>query len=1171
MIIESNCLLLLFLLLHNSSSLHVAIDGDEGNNTNCTQDLQLPCQSLKYVADTVSFTSNLTIEIKSPTLNLSGSIVFNEINGLTINGQGASITCVRGFGKDSNGSGIVFHNCHNIHLNSFTIEYCGLIYEHHMKVFLAALLCYNCRSNIELLQINLSNSDGTGIVLYDVKGFIAISGCSFSNNSMKPVGYQGTKDIRFNGGGLHVMNINGTLLMSDCIFVGNSATRVGGAIHFEFSLNSVIHMHFALCNFTGNRADRGGAISIVLNGDTNSSSTAGYHINIYSCNIIDNKAQFGGGVALEESYTGISHAASNTIRFHSCTFSSNKAKMSSAVDINGRNKKKSSFQISNTIISFGMNCYFRNNVAGVKVGGMGEYRGQSYKATVFVIDVQIYFMEHVSFINNTGTALYVVNGHVYFHTSFVSFTNNTGDLGGAIMLSDDSIIHLTNNSNLTFINNTAVVGGAIYCQSIVIIQYNGLCFIQNAGPTVSFQFTNNTATSKIGHDIFVSTLGPCVQQYSRDGSPESCFKDGKMGRFISITPHSVATAPLKLLETSIAPYPGLPYTMNITQEDEFGNIVTNLELFPISATLLHNHSSSMKINQAYSIANNYTILFNGEIGDSNNLSLQTTEYSAALNISVILRECPPGYIFQADTCHCSHSTSLYYYGILHCVEDKRAVIAEGLWAGYMEGKFVTANCARTLCGYYESKRNNKHVLPLDPSLLSDSVCAPHRAGTLCGSCTTSYTTFFHSPTYQCGESTLCQYGPLFYILSEIIPVTGIFLTILFFNINLTSGALYSFIFFAQIVVNHYGNTLYQSYSPPLMYIFSVVRMIYGIFDLDILEIDQFSFCLFENATIMDLMLVKYLTTLYALFLIIVTILILRFNVFYSCIKLCHKCGRRNIKGSIVNALTAFLVLCYFRCLVITLHILVPSYLMGVGAQILKMVPLYNGELSYMSGSHLKYVIPAVICLTVIILPPPIILLSEPLLVKVSGVLNIRRNAVTYTLHRLRMKLKPFLDSFQGSFKDSCRCFAGLFFLYRILLVLIPSMLVGGNGIVTDATKGALLFIILLLHSICRPFVKDTHNKIDSFLLIILLLINLVIITDYSFVGDSDYTNRLSVRVNTIAAFLLLFHVLIPLLYLLCYTCRCCLVKKKSSVQSLDDDDSLPARLLVSQNYNTFNN
>ena len=146
-----------------------------------------------------------------------------------------------------------------------------------------------------------------------------------------------------------------------------------------------------------------------------------------------------------------------------------------------------------------------------------------------------------------------------------------------------------------------------------------------------------------------------------------------------------------------------------------------------------------------------------------------------------------------------------------------------------------------------------------------------------------YTTYLHSPNYECGESTLCQYGPLFYILSEIIPVTGIFLTILFFNINLTSGALYSFIFYSQIVNNHYSDTLYQSYNGPLNYFLNAFKIFYGIiFDLDIFEINQLSFCLFKNATILDLMLIKYLTTLYALFLIIVTILVLRFYSFYCC-------------------------------------------------------------------------------------------------------------------------------------------------------------------------------------------------------------------------------------------------------------------------------------------------
>ena len=363
----------------------------------------------------------------------------------------------------------------------------------------------------------------------------------------------------------------------------------------------------------------------------------------------------------------------------------------------------------------------------------------------------------------------------------------------------------------------------------------------------------------------------------------------------------------------------------------------------------------MKIELIRSIANNYIVVFKGTVGDKATLLLQTTEYSARLFINITLYQCPPGYMFQSDTCHCNDN---YYYGILHCLEDNNAaVIDTGLWAGYIGEKFATADCVTSLCDYHnsDSTKHGDHILPLNYSLLNDHVCALDRNGVLCGSCITGYTTYLHSPSYHCGESTHCQYGPLIYIVSEIIPVTGIFLVILFFNINLTSGALYSFIFYSQIVNNHYGNAIYQSYNGPLIYLFHAFRIIYGIFDLEIFEIDQLSFCLFKDATIMDLMLIKYLTTLYALLLIIITILVLKFNSFHCCIKLCHKCGRRNIRGSIINALTAFLVLCYFHCLVITLHILVPSYVMGGNEIRLKTVPLYNGDMSYMSGYHLKYV------------------------------------------------------------------------------------------------------------------------------------------------------------------------------------------------------------------------
>ena len=1164
----------LFLLFQSVFSLHISINEDKGKDSSDCLKGQLPCQSMMHVADSFRLTSNLMIKIISSTLHLQGNVAFTGINGLTISGRWTNIKCN---GTGINGSGIVFNNCSNVKLNNFTVEYCGLLYKQKNYCGQQAILFYNCSKFIILLQVNLNYSNGTGLVMYNVEGIVSIGQCVFSNNKLI---FKDSNILRkflktcfgaVIGGGLRVIEkLRGYHLFSmhRCQFINNSASSTGGALYLTFNYRFLTIIHITNINFIGNTADiSGGAIGITVYRHGELSAHSQYHINFYSCNIIGNVAQFGGGVALEITHESIKNnkIQTNDIRFHLCKFINNKAKVSSAVDIHGNNQKI--YQSLHTIIIFQSNCQFRDNIAGIDLlHTHWHYKGKYFEATVFAIDVFVEFYDQALFYNNTGTPLYLTNSHLHFSSrSNVSFINNIGDQGGAILLDEEAAIDFYHGSRLHFSNNTAVIGGAIFIQSLVIVQYKAICFIQNdVTKAGTLLFMNNKASSGIGQDIFASTFQPCAQLYGSNMT--ALFTNGKMGtiNFSSSIQHAVSTAPAMMLlnETHLFPYPGLPYTISITLLDEFSNSVTNLQLFPISAVLLNKSSISIS-NLAHSIANNYTITFKGQVGENDTLLLETTEYSAAILVNVTLYQCPPGYIFHKNSCHCSHSNeNLYYYGILRCLEDYHAVIATGLWAGYIKEKFVTADCVVSLCIYHKEKYG-EHVLPLNYSLLNNYVCASHRTGALCGTCNTGYTTHLHSPNYQCGESTHCQYGPFLYIISEIIPITGIFLVILFFNINLTSGTSYSFIFYSQIISNHY--TLYQSYSGPLNYFFSTFKVFYGIFDLSIMEIDALSFCLFKNMTIMDLMMIKYLTTLYALFLIIATILILKFNSFYSCIKLCHKCGRRNIRGSVVNALTAFLVLCYFHCLVITLHILVPSYLMGVGGKTLKTVPLYSGDLLYMSNDHLKYVVPAIICLIIIIIPPPIILLSEPLLIQVSGALNIRRNIATYTLHKLRMKLKPFLDSFQGCFKDSCRCFAGFYFIYRILLVLIPVYWSEGT-FWNIMIKQTLLFLILLLHCLCAPFQKKIFNHLNSFVLIDLLMINMLQL-------------ELTIKYNSTVTIMVVFQLvlmLLPLLYLMAYFgqyCRRYFVQKKlhALIDSNAEDDEFPARLIpeLMESYNTF--
>ena len=1152
-----------FLLLQIVLSFHISIDGSEkGNDSNSCIQGYIPCQSLKYVAMKTSRLSNVTIEIIS-SLNLSDSAVFSGINGLTLSGN---IKCNQSFSDNFNGSGVVFNLCKNVILSNFFLESCGLYYKcklWHLFISIQAVL-FVCSNNITLMQATLHNNNGAGLTLYNSHGHIVIINCTFSSNIYygssnsfnvgNEVCSQVTKpDLDFrpfpvlNGGGLAIyydslLKVN--ISIKQCRFINNVASEEGGAFNVRFAKNNdiMIMIQVSNCIFFDNRAGlTGGAVSIKMPQE-NIKMT--YKYIFTDCNFTRNKAQIGGGfmIAVLITYYALESSATTTANFYNCTFNGNRAETSAAVEIY-------IYKFVKTLVEFHQ-CQFKNNI-------LSSSQSKIAKSVVSVVNVPVKFTESSSFSNNSGTALYLVNSKAIFvSNSFTEYFNNTSSgNGGAIFVSDDSMIEAHENSTLLFINNTAGIGGAIYT-----LQSTGrsVCFIILKVNT-NITFSNNNACSGLGHGIFISNLQLCLFFYQHTNFLKNLH-------FSFTRPGNISTGPWKIniSVTQIAPYPGVPYTLNIKQLDYFNNTLTDLQRFPISASLLNN--AVVKIDISYSIANNYTIVFKGGSGANDTLLLQTTdeynEYNATLLVNVSLNQCPPGYIFKNGTCHCSHSTNLYYYGILHCKEDNKAVITGGLWAGYLENinfEFVTADCVTSLCDYHNSTSNSygEHGLPLDYSLLNDHVCATHRTGVLCGKCIPDYTTYLHSPSYRCGKSTHCQYGPLFYIISEIIPVTGIFLVILFFNINLTSGALYSFIFYSQIVNN--TKSTYQTFNGILSYLFNAFEIVYGLFDLNIMEIDQLSFCLFKNANIMDLMLIKYLTTLYALFLIIVTILILRFNS-YPCIRLCHKCGRRNIRGSIVNGLTAFLILCYFHCLIITLRILIPSYVMGEGEKTLKTVPLYNGDLSYMSGGHLKYVIPAIICLIVIVLPPPIILLSEPLLVKVSGTLNMKRNAVTYTLHRLRMKLKPFLDSFQGCFKDNCRCFAGLFFLYRILLVLIPIYMPGSTSW-SIITKEIILFSILFFHCLFFPFEKKWHNHLKTFLLIDLLMINTFQLAPLT------YNNT---GIVTMAVFQLVLMSL-PLIYSMAcigYFFYSKYFVKKTEFSSIIDDDSLPHRLVT---YNTFSN
>ncbi len=1001
-----------------------------------------------------------------------------------------------------------------------------------------------------------------GINSVNIRGsYYKIMNCTFLRNKANPLQYHSTRKYwvhkSSHGGGMIIMLYSGSIgniiIVNNCSYEENEAHFGAGLYikcHSDCKNNLITFSHGTFVNNIattgGGGMDIGYTIpqhKILHKHLTKHDIPTNNSIHFNNCVIRNNKGIFGGGVAI---YTGtvlVFPKEKNTISFESCLFSNNRANGGAAVDINVANENDGFFFIT---VSYFKNCNFSHNTAGTSSNG--TYSKITQSGAFFTSKVFAYFSGDIRFTNNIGTALYVSSTTISFHDATVTFENNQGGISGGIMLVGESYLDLKQKNNFTFQNNSGSFGGAM-CAVILethYFQYTDSCYIKHHNELNPyhnvFKFVNNTATTGIAHDIFISNLSPCRWKNCTTVTEvlqhPPCFATFEFQNE-SRSSYATATAKISVAKEEIYPIPGIPIELKISQIDQFNNSVG--KIFPLSAVI--DTSDHVTIDDNYAFVTEDTIVLNGNPNDTAVLKLQSNIIIVVMvSVSIQMADCPPGFYFNEIGLKCMCNLTKF---ITQC-KTQRVALKQGHWAGYMhlnvdnstKRAFGIGTCEYRLCVYDTNENTSllsygSYLLPSNSSLLNQFVCGSHREGTLCGKCKTNYTLYYNSPGLKCHKITdVCKYGILFYILSEIIPVTILFLVIIIFNIHLTSGSLYSFIFYAQTLdimyVNAFGSLHFNGFVKT---VFSGFQLFYGILNLKFTIAEKLSFCFIDRTiTVMDVFLIQYSTVIYALFLIFATILILKVNSLYTCIKLCHKCGRRNIRGSVINGLTAFVVLCYFKCVDLTCSILIPieiNFLNDAKMQKPKRVPLFNGHLDYMKGDHLKYAISAIICLIVIILPPPILLMFESITMRLNRCFRIRRNCATYLLHRIRMKTLPFLDSFQGCFKDNCRCFAGLFFVYKVLL-LSPFMYTG--DIAYDYMSSLiLLFGITILHAYCQPFQKPWHNTLDIILLIDLLLINVLTLNHYnsSMLGiESDS------HLNELYKYLQLFCIVMPSIYLI---------------------------------------
>ena len=771
--------------------------------------------------------------------------------------------------------------------------------------------------------------------------------------------------------------------------------------------------------------------------------------------------------------------------------------------------------------------------------------------------VSLCLSQYVVFVKNQASAL-VISGAtlVILESSKINFSENTGHNGGALALLDSAYMVVSSNSNLTFAQNKAQLhGGAIYSSYYNYEESVGYrsCFVQYANHSIHpdywnvlFWFKENKAGGQT-NSIYIPSIFSCVWPLV-DGrmniSSAFCWNDWHYFPNQSCSQH-IETAPgySKLATTSealeISTYPGKTKRLPLQFFNDEGKDITSTTIF----------NSFLNVDDAfvteYTTGNKVTLF--GKPWTVATLTLGTLRPRVLkTEVNVIFWLCPPGFTVAEtddnryecvcqghfrDSVICDEESfqSFLHWGKILSYESSIEEVLAGPWHVYL----APPNISQQIPGYF--------LLPNDSFLLNEFMCEHvHRTGFLCSECLNGTSTPVFSLDYTCVNCTAEDVSRnwVLFIVLQTVPVTLLFLVVAVFNISATSGPLNAFIFYSQVIGNP---ALASSFAAQLSYTFQdspwITKVIlcvfifpYGIWNLDCLPTHVLipPFCVGENMRAIDSFALNYLTAgLYPLLLIGFLFVCVELHArdfrllvwLWKYIGSCLVKWRRNwnIRNSIIDTFATFLLLTYTKFCFLSFFLLAPMNTYNSTGDYVGPTRLYfDPSIIYGSHDHIPFMILAIFILVFGVILPPIFLLLYPLMIfqRMLACCRMRGNAV-----------RTYVEAFHGCYKDGtngtsdCRYFAAVYFGLRI--VAFGLMVLSYDRHMQRFIQMVLVYLIVMLFSLVRPYKNPWYNRLDVFILSVL-----GIVATFGFYNSVVSNNSLLINI------LMMVAVIIPLMYFL---------------------------------------
>ena len=1033
--IPSVCLLLWLVtlsLLSTKCKGHQTYYVRPPNSTKPCPSTSEPCHELNYYAQHNTFnTSNAGFVFLPGNHTLNTTIEVENVQNLTLTGDDRFETGALGLPASSsqihcnriNGTGFDFEN-----LSNFSIE--GLVFLEcvHKKVYFIyteqlsfhGALTMRTILNTTISMVTIQQSPGYGMVALNLFGSITDSVFLISNDTLAFFEYTDDYNCQWNNDSVN----DATFVIQSSKFLGGFGRGVGGlALIIERTCPAVIFIE----NITaaGNEGFNGGHMNIRYNRLITPTSPS---ITVTNSNFSDGHSQMiasGGVTAIF--LPGVSNSTHmfNTyypLIFKHCTFQRNSAVYMSDVLVKYISNIN---EVAPLYLALFENCTFSDSASQPAV-----YKSVPY-SVIYLRNSNVTISDCI-FEDNFGTAIIVAGSVVTFEGN-VTFRNNSGTYGGALLFSINSYMMLQEDTHIHFINNHAeYAGGAIYVRGSDCINVFP-CFFQVPAKyepfvqslNIKLYFENNTAAEYGGTALYGGLLGFCEMKYY--GSVDSNttwwnfeYISGLHNNISASEPSAISSDPIGVCFCSnnipncdkkwnnITIYPGQSFNISaITVGQRNGTIRGTIRASIDNGTI--DNLQSLQILESYQYCTNltYTVYSLAKLTTVAFLEIEhlcnTESYEPPLppKVYIVLQDCPAGFTLTnrntQPMCDCVPILKRHH---ISCDINKGAIHRpRSPWIGYYNASHDSGTSGVLYHPYCPLDYCEHSDMDIQPNN-SDEQCAFNHSGILCGSCKPGLSLALG--TSQCLKCVNTY-------LTLLIPfgVAGLVLVCLLVicNLTVTEGTLNGLIFYANIIwVNK--PIFFPSNNINILTVFIAwVNLDLGI-----------QTCLYDGMDAYGKTWLQFAFPLYIWTIVGLIIYLSR-----------YRAVNRLIGQNAVKVLATLFLLSYAKLQrAITTALMFTFIQYPDGSK--RCVWLYDGNVDYFTGNRIPLFLAGLVSLLFMCLPYTLALLL---------ICYVRRIATPrYRLLRWIVRLLPLFDAYTAPYKPRYQFWTGLLLLVRNISFLV---------------------------------------------------------------------------------------------------------------------------------------